>query len=168
MLCGRSRGGGYSDTLEKGKGFDQECKEKTSDNGVPGSMNLNRPLPFDRAPRDLRMNRAVARFTNSKLTEPAGRWRYQRQRLAVWRPPLQIQRQRKNANREIGVPRKCVGVCGVPLIGGLNSVSFAGLNEGHREDWYSQSGACHDPGPRRGAEIGRRRGSVSESGATAD
>jgi hypothetical protein len=32
---------------------------------LPGSMKLNRPLPFDPAQRDLRMNRPVGRFTNS-------------------------------------------------------------------------------------------------------
>jgi hypothetical protein len=32
---------------------------------LPDSMKLNRPLPFDPAPRDLRMNRAAARFTKA-------------------------------------------------------------------------------------------------------
>jgi hypothetical protein len=32
-------------------------------------MKLNRPLHFDPAVRDLRMNRAVARFTDSKAVK---------------------------------------------------------------------------------------------------
>jgi hypothetical protein len=43
---------------------------------LPGPALRDRPLPFDSAQPNLRMNRAAARFTNSKATSTAKSRRY--------------------------------------------------------------------------------------------
>jgi hypothetical protein len=46
-------------------------KDKFKDNVKDTRLKSRRPLPFDPAQRDLRMNRRAGRFTNSKATADA-------------------------------------------------------------------------------------------------